>query len=79
MARIGLTNVGPTALAATDAAAALVGTPVDDAAIEAAATQVMAICDPADDLRGDVEYKTHMAGEMTRRAIREARANAEAN
>ena len=79
MARIGLTNVGPTALAATDAAAALVGTAVDEAAIEAAAAQAMAICDPAEDLRGDIEYKTHMAGEMTRRAIREARANAEAN
>jgi carbon-monoxide dehydrogenase medium subunit len=79
MARIGLTNVGPMALAATDAAAALVGTAVDEAAIEAAATQAMAICDPAEDLRGDVEYKTYMAGEMTRRAIREALANAEAN
>jgi carbon-monoxide dehydrogenase medium subunit len=30
----------------------------------------MAICDPAEDLRGDIEYKTAMAGEMTRRAIR---------
>ena len=79
MARIGLTNVGPTALAATDAASALVGTAVDDAAIEEAAEKVMAICDPAEDLRGDIEYKTHMAGEMTRRAIRQALENAEAN
>jgi carbon-monoxide dehydrogenase medium subunit len=31
---------------------------------------VRAICDPAEDLRGDVEYKTAMAGEMTKRAIR---------
>ena len=69
-ARIGLTNVGPMALNATDAAAALVGSSVDEAAIEAAAQAAMAICDPAEDLRGDVEYKTHMAGEMTRRAIR---------
>lgn len=69
-ARIALTNVGPMALNASDAAAALVGTAVDAAAVEAAARAAMAICDPAEDLRGDVEYKTHMAGEMTRRAIR---------
>lgn len=70
--RIGLTNVGPAALYATDAAAELVGKSIDEAAIEAAAQQAMAICDPAEDLRGDIEYKTHMAGEMTRRAIRQA-------
>jgi carbon-monoxide dehydrogenase medium subunit len=68
-ARIALTNVGPMALNASDAAAALVGTAVDAAAVEAAARAAMAICDPAEDLRGDVEYKTHMDGEMTRRAI----------
>jgi carbon-monoxide dehydrogenase medium subunit len=68
-ATIALTNVGPTALNATDAAAALVGNEVDDARIEQAAQKAMAICDPAEDLRGDREYKTHMAGEMTRRAI----------
>jgi carbon-monoxide dehydrogenase medium subunit len=69
-ARVALTNVGPMALNASDAAAALVGTAVDAAAVEAAARAAMAICDPAEDLRGDVDYKTHMAGEMTRRAIR---------
>ena len=75
-ARIGLTNVGPTALNAKDAAAALVGSGVDEPAIEAAARAAMAICDPAEDLRGNVEYKTFMAGEMTRRAIRLARERA---
>jgi carbon-monoxide dehydrogenase medium subunit len=76
-ARIGLTNVGPTALLATDAAAALLGKPVDDASIEAAAHAAMAICDPASDLRGDREYKTAMAGQMLRRAIRAAAARAQ--
>ena len=28
--------------------------------------------DPAEDLRGDIEYKTHIAGELTRWAIRVA-------
>ncbi len=69
---IGLTNVGPTALKPTDAEAALTGKRIDEAAIEDAAQKAMAICEPAEDLRGDVEYKTHMAGEMLRRAIRQA-------
>lgn len=68
-ATIALTNLGPTALMAKEAAAALVGNEVDDAHIEQAAQKAMAICDPAEDLRGDREYKIHMAGEMTRRAI----------
>lgn len=69
-ARIALTNVAPTALDAKAAAAALVGKPLTDATIKAAVEAAMAICDPAEDLRGDVEYKTAMAGEMTKRAIR---------
>jgi carbon-monoxide dehydrogenase medium subunit len=75
-ARIGLTNVGPAALRAADAEAALVGRALDDASIEAAAVAAMAICDPAEDLRGDREYKTAMAGQMVRRAIRAAAARA---
>jgi carbon-monoxide dehydrogenase medium subunit len=76
-ARIGLTNVGPTALRAADAEAALIGKPLDDASIEAAAQAAMTICDPAEDLRGDREYKTAMAGQMVRRAIRAAAARAQ--
>lgn len=73
-ARIALTNVGPTALRAADAEAALLGKPLSDATIAAAAAKAMAICDPADDLRGDVEYKTAMAGQMVKRAIASAAA-----
>ena len=73
-ARIALTNVGPTALRASAAEAALLGQPLSEASIEAAAQAAMAICDPAEDLRGDVEYKTAMAGEMLKRAIRAAAA-----
>ena len=75
-ARIGLTNLGPTALRATDAEAVLVGQAVSEELINKAAAKAMAICEPAEDLRGDAEYKTHMGGEMTRRAIREAAARA---
>ena len=38
----------------------------------------MAICDPAEDQRGDREYKTAMAGEMMQRALRTARSRAAA-
>ncbi|MCU0896387.1 MAG: xanthine dehydrogenase family protein subunit M [Burkholderiales bacterium] len=69
-ARIALTNVGPTAIHATGAEAALRGKAPSAAAIEAAAQAAMAACDPAEDLRGDREYKIAMAGEMTRRALR---------
>ena len=73
-ARIALTNVAPTALRAHDAEAALVGKPLDEAALADAAARVRAVVDPAEDLRGDVEYKTAMAGEMVKRALRAAAA-----
>ncbi|GAB7544556.1 FAD binding domain-containing protein [Cupriavidus sp. 8B] len=70
--RIALTNVAPCVLRANDAEDFLRGKPLDDAAIAEAARLAMAICDPAEDLRGDVAYKTAMAGEMTQRALRVA-------
>ena len=69
---IALTNVAPCAIKATDAEAMLTGQTVTDELINEAALKAMAACDPAEDLRGDIEYKTAMAGEMTRRAIRQA-------
>jgi len=71
-ARITLTNLGPTALRASDAEAVLTGQVITEELIEQAAQKAMDLCDPADDQRGDAEYKTHMGGEMTRRAIRTA-------
>ncbi|RZL88045.1 MAG: xanthine dehydrogenase family protein subunit M [Variovorax sp.] len=73
-ARIALTNVAPTALRAADAEAALLGKPLTDATIADAAARAMAICDPAEDLRGDRDYKIAMTGQMVRRAIAKAAA-----
>ncbi|ODU98073.1 MAG: carbon monoxide dehydrogenase [Rubrivivax sp. SCN 70-15] len=73
-ARIALTNVGATALRAADAEKALLGQPLSDATIAAAAKAARAVADPAADLRGDVAYKTAMAGQMVQRAIRAAAA-----
>jgi carbon-monoxide dehydrogenase medium subunit len=71
-ARISLTNLAPTALRASAAEAVLAGQVITAELIDQAAQKAMEICDPAEDLRGDIEYKTHMGGEMTRRAIRTA-------
>ena len=73
---IALTNVGATALKAKAAEGALRGKTFDDAAIDEAARLAMSICDPVADLRGDPEYKTAMAGEMTRTALRTAHSRA---
>jgi len=67
--RIALTNVAATALRAENAEQALAGGPLTD---EAIAAKAMSICDPAEDLRGDREYKIEMAGPMVRRALARA-------
>ena len=74
--RITLTNLGPTALRAHDAESILMGQTINDDLIRQAAAKAMEICDPAEDLRGDAEYKTAMAGQMVQRAINEALAKA---
>jgi aerobic carbon-monoxide dehydrogenase medium subunit len=67
--RIALTNVAQTAFRATAAEQSLRGKPLDMLTIAEAARLAMAACEPVADLRGDVEYKTAMAGEMTRQAL----------
>jgi len=76
-ASIALTNVAETPLFAADAGASLAGKAVDEDAIAEAARLAMAIATPEADLRGTVEFRTAMAGEMTRRAIRKALARAQ--
>ena len=71
-AAIALTNVGQTPLFAEAAGQALVGTGVDDAAIDAAVAAATEITDPVDDMRGPPDFRRHVAGVMTRRAIQTA-------
>jgi carbon-monoxide dehydrogenase medium subunit len=70
---VALTNVGATVLQARAAEDSLRGKVMNDTSIAEAARLAMSICDPAPDQRGDAEYKTAMAGEMTQRALRTAR------
>ncbi len=69
---ITLTNLGATALRAAAAEQHLRGSSFDEAAVSEAAQLAMSICEPVEDLRGNVEYKIAMAGEMTRRALHAA-------
>ncbi len=69
---IGLTNVAPTPLWAKDAAALLVGTRLDAAAVKKAVAAAEAITDPAADGRGPADYRRKMAGIMLARALARA-------
>jgi carbon-monoxide dehydrogenase medium subunit len=73
---IAMTNVAPCVLRAREAETFLQGKTLDEAALNEAAKLAMSICDPAEDQRGSPEYKTAMAGEMTRRALSTAHSRA---
>lgn len=70
--RIALTNLAPTPLRVAAAEDFLRGKPLDEPAIGEAARLASAACDPAEDQRGNADYKRAMGGEMTRRALRKA-------
>jgi carbon-monoxide dehydrogenase medium subunit len=73
---IGLTNVGGTALFASEAAASVIGTALDKPTLARAAEAATAIAEPAADGRGSAEYRAKMAGVMTARALTRAFARA---
>jgi carbon-monoxide dehydrogenase medium subunit len=66
-ARVVLGAVAPTAILVADAAAALVGSKLDDAALDALDAAAQRACKPIDDKRGTIEYRTKVAGVMARR------------
>jgi len=75
-AGIGLTNVGPTPIKARTAEQSLIGKPLDDAAIHAAADLAADASQPTSDTRGPAEYKRDMVRTLTVRALRKARERA---
>ena len=66
-ARVGLGAVAPTALLVAPAAQALVGSKLDDAALEAAAAACRAACRPIDDKHGTIAYRIKTAGVLLKR------------
>lgn len=78
-ARIAVCAVAPTPLLVADAAAALVGTKLDDVAMESMIAAVRAACNPISDKRGTKEYRIKTAGVIARRAVEKALERAKAN
>jgi carbon-monoxide dehydrogenase medium subunit len=66
-ARVGLGAVAPTVLLVEDAAKALIGSRLDEAALEAAAAACRAACKPINDKRGTIAYRTKVAGVLLKR------------
>jgi carbon-monoxide dehydrogenase medium subunit len=75
-AAIALTNVADTPIPANDAADAVLGTAIDEAAISEAVRRARAITSPSTDGRGPAEFRTHIAGVMVGRALRRAKERA---
>ena len=67
-ARVALGAVAPTARLVPEAGAALVGTRLEDAALDKMAAAASAACAPIDDKRGTVKYRVKVAGVLARRA-----------
>jgi carbon-monoxide dehydrogenase medium subunit len=57
---------------ATEAAASLLGLQPSEEAFRDAGRLAAAASDPTDDQRGPVDYKRHLADELTRRVLRRA-------
>jgi len=66
-ARVALGAVAPTVLLVKEASDTLIGTPIDEAALDRLARAVSAACRPIDDKRGTKEYRIKVAGVVARR------------
>ncbi|GIH16404.1 FAD binding domain-containing protein [Rugosimonospora africana] len=73
---IGLTAVGASHFHAAEAEASLRGAPATEENFAEAGRLAGAHCEPAADQRGPVDYKRHLASELTVRALRRAAARA---
>lgn len=71
-ARVALGAVAPTVVLSQEAAAAIIGTKLEDAALGALAAACAAACNPIDDKRGTIEFRKQVAGVLAGRAARAA-------
>lgn len=72
-ARVALGAVGPTVLLVSDAAAALIGTRLEEAALANLSEAVRSASKPIDDKRSTAAYRTAMSGVLARRVVEIAR------
>jgi carbon-monoxide dehydrogenase medium subunit len=75
-ARVALGAVAERVLLVEAAARALVGTKLDDKALDKLGQAASAACRPIDDKRGTIEYRTRVAGVLARRAAKIAQERA---
>jgi CO/xanthine dehydrogenase FAD-binding subunit len=69
-ARVGLGAVAEKALLIPEAAAAIIGTSLDDATMDNLAVIISDACRPIDDRRGTIEFRTDVAGVLARRVAK---------
>lgn len=67
-ARVALGAVAPTVQLVAAAAKAIIGTKLDDAALEKLGQAASAACRPIDDKRGTIEFRTKVAAVLAKRA-----------
>jgi len=71
-ARVALGAVAPTVLLVKDASDALIGTRLDEAALDHLAKAASAACQPIDDKRGTKEFRVKIAGVLAKRTAQQA-------
>ena len=71
-ARLALGAVAPTVLLVDECAEAIIGTKLDDAAMKKLAQAAEKACNPIDDKRGTIEFRTDIAGVLAVRTAKKA-------
>ena len=78
-ARVSLGAIAPTVVLLDKGAQALVGTTLDEDALSKLDSAARAACNPIDDKRGTIEFRTDVAGVLAKRAALIAKERAEVN
>ena len=71
-ARIALGAVAPTPVLAKEAGFYLAGKRISEESIQKAAASAQTVAHPITDMRGTAEYRRHLVGVLTRRALHSA-------